>query len=205
MPRSIIAKLYDMKLLITGLLSFLSITSFSQIYKAKYNVTSSIGDEKAPVPTEMHIAYMVRCDDRYIEIVGKLEDMSVAYSIETGSKSHVIIDTKAKLIYYVEENIMKRLEEYKLSPRKTINSQDFEQHVVNEPQAIIITSKSVPRNILPGILFSEWEYGVKEISSPQLSITLDGNVEKTKGTLKSYASLFKGYEGQKLGVAYFFN
>lgn len=194
-----------MKFLITALFSLISVTSFSNVYEAKYKVASSIGDELTPVPTEMRITYTVRSDDRYIEIVGKLDGMSVVYSTEIGSKSHVVIDTKAKLIYYVEEKIMKRLEEYKLSPRKTINSKDFVQHVVNEPKAIIVTSKSIPKNILPGILFNEWEYGVKEISSPKLSIKLEGSVQETSGNLESFASLFKGYEKQELKIARFFN
>lgn len=193
-----------MKIPLILLFTFFAFPSFSQTYIAKYKVSTSIGDDKTPVPTTLYLTYTVKCNNRYIDIVGAKDSMSVIYSSESPFGEHVIIDTKTKLVYYVNEKLMKRMEEYSLLKKKAVNVGEYEQNIIGKPDVTVIASKLIPKNITPGVLFQNLEDGIKKISAPKLYIELEGKVKKADNKMENYDNLFKGYEGKNLDIVSFF-
>lgn len=188
-----------MKLLMTLITLLFSINVNAQIHHGKYLVVSSIGDDKAPVPTELTIIYDVNSDDRYIEIKGSLNRMSASYTEEEEKGAHVIIDTKLGLVYYVNEKKLKKLAIYEIDKKNNIKSEIYTAKVSGKTCNIEM-NKQWPKNMTPGILFNNTIHGITKVSSPKLNIKFIGKLKTSKGNLHSFEQYFKNFGKQNLEI-----
>lgn len=193
-------------------------TCFPQTYQAEYkcifssfnkldNLKDTSLESRQPsevLPLSLVLKYTIVCNNKFLEVIGEVDSSLSPKNISVKFLNFkAIFDLTNNLVYFPEEQIIKKILVYELQNKGSFKEDCFASSLRGFDSTIQITTcKKIPKNILPAIKLKNNTGGVKSITTPQLSITML-NIKKVHKTL-DYTKLFLPYLKKEIPDLYIF-
>lgn len=213
-------KLYEVIKRVVVIAIFLGVTKFgiSQTYRAEYkcifnnlgkidNLRDTSFESHQPseiLPLSLVLKYTVVCNKKFLEVIGEVDSSIYPKNIVVNFFNFkAIFDLTNNLVYFPDENTIKKMLVYDLAANDLVEDECFEYSVRGFDSSIRVTTcKEIPNYILPAIKFKNHEGGVKFIGTSKLSIKLVG-FKRINGNL-DYTKLFLPYLKKEIPETYSF-
>ena len=191
---------------------------FPQTYRAEYtctfnnfnkldNLKDTSFESHQPrevLPLTLVLKYTIICNNKFLEVIGEVDSSLSPKNISVRFFNFkALFDLSNNLVYFPEENTIKKLLVYELQANGVGKDDCMEQSIRGFDSSFRVTTcKKVPKYILPAIKFKNNVGGVRFISTSQLSIKLLG-FKKINKTL-DYTKLFLPYLKKEVPEIYRF-
>ena len=193
-------------------------TCFPQTYRAEYkcifnnfnkldNLKDTSFESHQPsdvLPLSLVLKYTIVCNNKFLEVIGEVDSSLSPKNISVKFFNFkALFDLSNNLVYFPEENTIKKVLVYELQANGVVKDDCFEHSLKGFDSSIRVTiCKKIPKYILPAIKFTNNVGGVKFISTSQLSIKLL-SFKKINRTL-DYTKLFLPYLKKEVPEVYSF-
>jgi len=192
--------------------------SISQTYQAEYkcmfnnfnkleNVRDTSFESHKPseiLPLSLVLKYTIVCNNKFLEVAGEVDSSTSPKNISVSFLNFkAIFDLRNNLVYFPDENIIKKVLVYELQANGVVKDDCFEHSVKDFDSSIRVTTcNKIPKHLLPAIKFKNNVGGVKFISTSQLFIKLL-SFKKINRTL-DHTKLFVPYLKKEVPEIYSF-